>query len=102
MSNILASLYDGIDSKNPFAWPYHAEINLLKGLPPHVITVNELDPLRDEGIAFSKKLEEAGVSVRTKIIIGTVHAAENIFPMDIPEIHNKAIEDIKNFSYSLE
>ena len=102
VSNILASLYDGIDSKNPFAWPYHAEINLLKGLPPHVITVNELDPLRDEGIAFSKKLEEAGVSVRTKIINGTVHAAENIFPMDIPEIHNKAIEDIKNFSYSLE
>jgi len=102
VSNILASLYDGIDSKNPFAWAYHAEINLLKGLPPHVITVNELDPLRDEGIAFSKKLEEAGVSVRTKIINGTVHAAENIFPMDIPEIHNKAIEDIKNFSYSLE
>ena len=38
----------------------------------------------------------------SKIIKGTVHAAENIFPMDIPEIHNKAIDDIKNFSYSLE
>ena len=27
------------------------------------------------------------------------HAAENIFPNDIPEIHNQAIEDIKSFSY---
>jgi len=101
-SNIMASLYDGVNSKNPFAWPYHAENKLLKGLPPHIITVNELDPLRDEGLAFSKKLEESGVSVKTKIIKGTVHAAENIFPFDIPKIHNQAIQDIKSFSYSFE
>ena len=98
----MASLYDGVNSKNPFAWPYHAENKLLKGLPPHIITVNELDPLRDEGLAFSKKLEESGVSVKTKIIKGTVHAAENIFPFDIPKIHNQAIQDIKSFSYSFE
>lgn len=98
---LTASIYDGIESKNPLAWPYHANKIQLQGLPPHVITVNELDPLRDEGIIFSEKLKHAGVNVKTKIIKGTVHAAENIFPLDIPIIHNQAIEDIKNFSYNL-
>lgn len=98
---LTASLYDGINSKNPIAWPYHADSSMLKGLPPHAITVNELDPLRDEGLAYSEKLKKAGISVSSKIIRGTVHAAENIFPLEIPEIHNQAIQDIKNFSYNL-
>ena len=98
---LTASIYDGVDSKNPIAWPYHADKTMLEGLPPHAITVNELDPLRDEGLAYSEKLKEAGISISSKIIKGTVHAAENIFPLDISEIHNQAIQDIKNFSYSL-
>tara|TARA_S200000501_G_C20862584_1_gene760553 strand:- start:1948 stop:3018 length:1071 start_codon:yes stop_codon:yes gene_type:complete len=98
---LLASLYDGINSTNPIAWPYHADNAMLEGLPPHVITVNELDPLRDEGLAYSEKLKKVGISVSTKIIKGTVHAAENIFPLEIQEIHNQAIQDIKNFSYSI-
>ena len=101
MMGLMASLYDGIDSKNPIAWPYYANNNMLEGLPPHAITVNELDPLRDEGLAYADKLKKVGINVSTKIIMGTVHAAENIFPNDIPEIHNQAIEDIKRFSYSL-
>ena len=28
--------------------------------------------------------------------------AENIFPLEIPIIHNQAIEDIKSFSYNLQ
>ena len=101
MLGLMASIYDGIDSKNPIAWPYHADASMLEGLPPHTITVNELDPLRDEGLAYSDKLKKAGISINTKIIQGTVHAAETIFPLEIPEIHNQAIQDIKNFSYSL-
>ena len=101
MLGLMASLYDGVDSKNPIAWPYHADNSMLEDLPPHAITVNELDPLRDEGLAYSEKLKKAGVSVSAKIIMGTVHAAENIFPLEIPGIHNQAIEDIKNFSYNL-
>ena len=99
--NVTASLYDGVNSKNPLAWPYHAELSLLEGLPPHIITVNELDPLRDEGIIFYEKLKEASVNSQLKIIKGTVHAAENIFPNQIPEISDSVIKDIKDFSYSL-
>jgi acetyl esterase len=102
MLGLMASLYDGINSTNPIAWPYHADKKMLEGLPPHVITVNELDPLRDEGLAFSNRLKEVGVSVNSKIIKGTVHAAESIFPLDIPIIHNQAIEDIKSFCYNLQ
>lgn len=35
---------------DPLAWPYHTTVDDLAGLPPHVISVNELDPLRDEGL----------------------------------------------------
>ena len=43
---VMAAAYDGADSKNPLAWPLFASSDELSGLPPHVISVNELDPLR--------------------------------------------------------
>ncbi len=99
--DVMASLYDGANSKNPLAWPYHAEISSLTGLPPHIISVNELDPLRDEGIAYYEMLKQANVSVDLKVIKGTVHASENIFPRQIPIIFNSVMESIKEFSYKL-
>jgi acetyl esterase/lipase len=58
----LAKLYDptGDNATNPLAWPYHAQPSDLQGLPPHVISVNQLDPLRDEGLAYFRKLLDAG------------------------------------------
>ena len=35
------------------AWPLKATEEELQGLPPHVIIVNELDTLRDEGLEIS-------------------------------------------------
>ena len=51
MMAALFKLYDptGENATNPLAWPLHAEISELKGLPPHFISVCQLDPLRDEG-----------------------------------------------------
>ena len=39
----------------------HATVDDLAGLPPHVISVNQLDPLRDEGLVYFRKLLDAGV-----------------------------------------
>ena len=51
---VMATAYDGADSTNPLAWPLFATSDDLTGLPPHVISVNELDPLRDEAFCIIK------------------------------------------------
>ena len=96
--NIMAALYDGVSSKNPLAWPYHATQEDLSDLPPHVIYVNELDPLRDEGIVYHNKLEKAKVKSDLTILKGTVHSAEGLFPEQLPKIHQQVQEDIKHFA----
>ena len=48
MMGALAKVYDpsGEHATDPLAWPLHATADDLAGLPPHVISVNQLDPLR--------------------------------------------------------
>jgi acetyl esterase len=59
----MARLYnpDGTHDRNPLAWPYYASADDLAGLPPHTVSVNELDPLYSEGVAYYRKLTRAGV-----------------------------------------
>ena len=101
MMDVMASMYDGAESKNPYAWPLYANQTLLTGLPPHVITVNELDPLRDEGIEYYRMLLKAEVDVRAITLNGTVHAAEGIFKKFMPELYESVTNQIKEFAYSL-
>lgn len=86
------------DEENPLAWPYHASVDDLVGLPPHVISVNELDPLRDEGLAYYRKLLAADVEVTGKVNLGITHAAELIFRHAIPDVNAAAIADISRFA----
>lgn len=101
MQNVMASLYDGIESNNPYAWPIYADNDLLKGLPPHIITVNELDPLRDEGIGYYRMLLKADVDARAITLNGTVHASETIFKKFMPELYESVINQINEFAYRL-
>ena len=98
-----ASIYDpeGLHADDPLAWPYHAGNDDLTGLPPHVITVNELDPLRDEGLAYHHKLRFAGVSSTCRIVAGTSHAADVIFRAAIPDVYAASARDVAGFAYSL-
>lgn len=41
--------------------------------PPTYISVAGCDPLRDQGIEYAKKLDEAGIPVKTKIYSGCPH-----------------------------
>ncbi|MCH8812590.1 MAG: alpha/beta hydrolase fold domain-containing protein, partial [Gemmatimonadetes bacterium] len=86
---------------NPLCWPYFAEAQDLQDLPPHVISVNELDPLRDEGLKYYEMLMAAGVSVYSRTVNGTCHAGEMIFRKAIPEVSAATIRDIKGFADSL-
>ncbi|HEX8412541.1 MAG TPA: alpha/beta hydrolase [Sphingomicrobium sp.] len=45
----------------------------LASLPPTLILIADLDPLRDEGEAFGKALAEAGVDVEVQRVAGQVH-----------------------------
>lgn len=99
----LAKVYDpaGGHATDPLAWPYHATVDDLAGLPPHVISVNQLDPLRDEGLAFFRKLLDAGVPAVSRTVNGTCHAGDLIFRDAMPDVFMATIRDIKGFADSL-
>ena len=97
----LAAVYDPDrqNARNPLCWPYQATVEDLRGLPPHCISVNELDPLRDEGLAYFRKLAQAGVNVYSRTVNGTVHAADVLFVESIPEMSNSTARDIAGFAH---
>jgi acetyl esterase len=59
--------------KQKYAAPFQASLEDLQGLPPALIGVAENDILRDEGEAYGRKLEEAGVVVTSIRFKGTIH-----------------------------
>ncbi|MEI6434911.1 MAG: alpha/beta hydrolase [Bacteroidota bacterium] len=59
------------DAVNPRVAPLLARD--LSGLPPTLIIVSGFDPLRDEGIAYAKRLKEAGVQVKLSVYEDMIH-----------------------------
>ena len=82
---------------NPLAWPGFATVEDVRGFPPTMISVNECDPLRDEGIAFYRLLVSAGVSARCRQVMGTIHGTE-IFSISCPDISHDTAADLARFT----
>jgi acetyl esterase len=59
--------------KEIYASPLQATVEQLKSLPPALIQVAQSDILRDEGEAYGRKLDEAGVKVTTVRYNGMIH-----------------------------
>ncbi|MEO1935145.1 MAG: alpha/beta hydrolase [Myxococcales bacterium] len=81
---------------NPLAWPSFAKGEDVRGLPPTVISVNECDPLRDEGIEFYRLLLREGVEARCRQVMGTMHGTE-AFPIACPDITQDTARSMADF-----
>jgi acetyl esterase len=60
-----------VDRSNQLVSPLR--VTSAKGLPPTLIYVAELDPLREEGLAYASRLAAAGVPVRMRNDAGMLH-----------------------------
>ena len=70
-----------------YASPLNATIDQLKGLPITLIQTAENDVLRDEGEAYARKLDEAGVPVTLTRYGGLIHDYGLLNPIaDVPAI----------------
>ncbi|KAK4541514.1 hypothetical protein LTR36_007960 [Oleoguttula mirabilis] len=92
---------DEKDKTNPLAWPYHATADDVKGLPPHYLLMDELDPLRDEGNSYYRKLGAAGVPVTAHVNLGTLHGSALLFRQALPEFHAAVVDSIAAFARRL-
>jgi acetyl esterase len=64
-------LNDLKEKADPYVSPFLA--GDLSGLPPAFVVLAEFDLLHDEGIAYAKKLKQAGVEVSWKCYPGQIH-----------------------------
>ena len=97
MGGALAYGIDELEKKNPLAWPRFAQEADVQGLPKVMVSVNECDPLRDEGIAFYRMLLAAGVPARCRQVMGTAHASDTMVIL-CPDICRDTARSIADFA----
>lgn len=86
-------LPDAAVRKEIYASPLQAELEQLKDLPPALIQTAENDVLRDEGEAYARKLDEAGVPVTLTRYEGLIHDYGMLNPLsNIPAVKTAVLQ----------
>ena len=86
-----------LESENPLAWPSFAIEDDVRGLVPTFISVNEADPLRDEGVDFYRLLLRAGVAAQCRVVMGTSHGMD-VFTAVLPDVSRQTANSIAHFA----
>ena len=97
---VFSAVYDpsGAHQEDPRCWPLRATVDELRELPPHALSLNELDPLRDEGLAYYRRLLRAGVSAVGRVLPGTCHSADVLLQASLADISAATVRDIAGFA----
>lgn len=89
--------FEHFEAGEPLAWPSFAGESDVVGLPPTFISVNEADPLRDEGIEFYRLLLRAGVAAQCRIVMGTTHGMDVFTPV-LADVSRQTAASIAHFA----
>jgi acetyl esterase/lipase len=95
-------LPDKTARKEIYASPLQASLEQLKGLPPAIIQTAENDVLRDEGEAYARKLDEAGVPVTLTRYGGLIHDYGLLNPLaGVPAVQTALLQAAASIRKSL-
>lgn len=85
------------DGAQPYASPLRGDA---AGLPPAYIQTAQYDPLRDQGLAYAKHLESAGVAARLDNYAQAVHGYISL-PGLVPQAHEALRDAVAELSSRL-
>jgi len=86
-------LPDTVKRKEIYASPLQASFEQLKGLPPALVQTAENDVLRDEGEAYARKLDQAGVPVTLTRYSGLIHDYGLLNPIaNVPAVKTAVLQ----------
>lgn len=81
------------ERNNKYASPLKASLEELKGLPPALVQVAENDILHDEGVAYARKLDDAGVPTTITEYKGFIHDYGMLNPLaHIPAVQKSVLD----------
>lgn len=96
LNRLMWKYYLGEDEVEHIEYASPMEAETLEGMPDTYMEVAELDCLRDEGIAYAKRLEETGIPVELYEVKNAVHGYDNAEESSIvEEYYQKRIDRLK-------
>lgn len=73
----------------------------LAPLPPHALSLCELDPCCENAVTYLRRLQRRGVRAHGRIVPGMPHAGDLLLARAVPDVFAAAVHDLAGFVASL-